>query len=402
MTPKLRYQRFDPRTCGFPLPRVPVLPALSRLSLSFTGSALRERANTGNSRSYVRGRYALADAYRLCGVGPGTAILAPAYHCRTMLDPAILLGAEVRFYPLRPNLAVDLTELKTSLASCHRPVSALLVSHFFGFVQALEEVQEFCRSHAIALIEDCCHCAPAVPQTRGVGHLGRYSVWSPYKFYACEDGGTLLAREAADLPTQLPHPAGLTLEIKALARSVRNVCSTENSLSADSRVDNIVDRSTTPDAKGSDLSETSSGHSSQYVPAMQGRKGLAWSRWIVRHSATTRLTALRRQHFKQWLQAVADLPHCRALYPALPDGCVPYMFPLYIERPDVHFYALKRLGVPVWRWDDMAVSGCAWATRYRLHLLHLPCHQELSEAQMTWMMSSVANVMTSTQMEHAA
>jgi hypothetical protein len=69
------------------------------------------------------------------------------------------------------------------------------------------------------------------------------------------------------------------------------------------------------------------------------------------------------------------------------------MFPLFIDHPDLHFYALKRLGVPIWRWDEMAVSTCKTANAYRLNLLHLPCHQELNAAQMNWMTCTVSAVL---------
>jgi hypothetical protein len=71
------------------------------------------------------------------------------------------------------------------------------------------------------------------------------------------------------------------------------------------------------------------------------------------------------------------------------------MLPLLIDHPETHFFELKHLGVPIWRWDDMAVSDCAVATHYRLHLLHLPCHQELTAEQMAWMTRTVASVMRS-------
>jgi dTDP-4-amino-4,6-dideoxygalactose transaminase len=54
---------------------------------------------------------------------------------------------------------------------------------------------------------------------------------------------------------------------------------------------------------------------------------------------------------------------------------------------------LKKLGVPIWRWDDMAASDCAISQRYREHLLHLPCHQALSDAELQWMLQAVSKVM---------
>ena len=70
------------------------------------------------------------------------------------------------------------------------------------------------------------------------------------------------------------------------------------------------------------------------------------------------------------------------------------MFALYIDHPQTHFFMLKRLGMPIWRWDDMAVSACDVSLEYRLHLLHLPCHQELSADQMVWMAAAVTSALT--------
>ena len=90
---------------------------------------------------------------------------------------------------------------------------------------------------------------------------------------------------------------------------------------------------------------------------------------------------------------MAGLSHARALAPLLPDTCAPYMFPLLISRPDPDFFRLKQAGVPIWRWDDMAVSSCAVAGRYRTQLLQLPCHQGLSNVQMDWMLALVQEVL---------
>jgi hypothetical protein len=41
----------------------------------------------------------------------------------------------------------------------------------------------------------------------------------------------------------------------------------------------------------------------------------------------------------------------------------------------------------------MAVSPCTVAQRYSTHLLHVPCHQGLSDAQMDWMLSLAREVL---------
>lgn len=396
----MEYQRFDPSTLGFPKPNVPMLPTLGRHSLRLgrpAGSGALTKAP--NARFYARGRYALTDAYRLCGVGANTALLAPSYHCRTMLDPAIRLQAEIGLYPLAPDLRPQLDRLTACLAACSQPVKALLVTHYFGFQQKLDSLLKFCDKHGIALIEDCSHCLFVPSDANDLGRLGRYNVSSPYKFFPSGDGGVLWANHDAAMPLHQPEHPDLTREFKGLARALQHSWTFRRSPDIDALAKEVAALSGAPVAVGPDLVQTSHAPSDQYEAALENLESLAGSRWIIRHANIARLAKRRRQHYLQWAQAVAHLPHCHALFPLLPDADVPYMFPLRITHPEVHFFMLKRLGVPVWRWDDMAVSSCGVASDYRLQLLHLPCHQELTADQMAWMTCAVAKVFNSTPME---
>ncbi len=66
-----------------------------------------------------------------------------------------------------------------------------------------------------------------------------------------------------------------------------------------------------------------------------------------------------------------------------------------LQQPEIHFHALKLPGAAHVRCgDDMAVSSCAVAMEYRTHLLHLPCHQELTDMQVHWLTSTVAREMS--------
>src|SRR5258706_16084361 len=95
-----------------------------------------------------------------------------------------------------------------------------------------------------------------------------------------------------------------------------------------------------------------------YVEAEEGLAGCSVSRWLAKLCDADSLASRRRANYERWRDAVRGLPNCRALFDRLPDDCVPYMFPLLIDRPQSHFYVLKKLGVPIWRWDDMAAPGC--------------------------------------------
>lgn len=396
----MEYQRFDPTGCGFPKPKVPFLPPLSLQSLGRERSDLfASLGSDANARFFSRGRYALTEAYRQSGVGKNGALLAPAYHCRTMLDPAIRLGAEIVLYALRPDLSPDLDALKASLAACRRPIKALLVTHYFGFAQILEPLADFCAKHDITLIEDCSHAMFVKAETYTIagsgamGKTGRFCIASPYKFFPCEDGGILWANDGGELPIDQQSAPTLAQELKGLLGSVRRVRDQNRPPDInllDCEIQALADKLA---LTGRDVREQDTHTSEYYVATKEHLEGLAWTRWVMRHTNVVRLAVRRRENYQQWADAVAKLPHCQALFPTLPVDCVPYMFPVQMDHPEVHFFALKQLGVPVWRWDDMAVSGCRIASSYRLKMLHLPCHQELSIDQMSWMTAAVKKVM---------
>lgn len=396
----MEYQRFDPTDCGFPKPRVPVLPSLSRQSLGQgLPSLFRPLGSDANARHFTRGRYALTEAYRQSGVGEKAVLLAPAYHCRTMLDPAIRLRANILLYALKPDLSPDMEALAASLAACQQPVKALLLTHYFGFAQDLKSLENFCSRHNITLIEDCSHAlfiktdASTGATRTAIGKTGRLCVASPYKFFPSEDGGLLWSNGDWKLPEAVQPAPTFMQELKGLVRSVQRSREQNQPPDVNFLENEITALANQFSLTGRDVRTQEDGTSEHYVATEERVQSLAGSRWVMRHTDVARLVERRRNNYQQLANAVADLPHCRALFPELPCNCVPYMFPLQIDHPESHFSALKRLGVPVWRWDDIAVSGCLIATSYRLQLLHLPCHQELTAQQLSWITTVVRKVM---------
>jgi hypothetical protein len=181
--------------------------------------------------------------------------------------------------------------------------------------------------------------------------------------------------------------------LKGVKRALQAAIKPKQTLDLDAVNPEVLAVTSKPGAPGAHAREHNLRPSNFYLAKEESLQGLACSRWVMRHTDIDRLANERRQNYQQWLEAVAALPHCRALFPDLPNDCVPYMFPLRIDHPETHFYALKHMGVPVWRWDDMAVSPCGVATGYRERVLHLPCHQELTANQMCWMTEVVGQVM---------
>jgi dTDP-4-amino-4,6-dideoxygalactose transaminase len=388
----LKLNLFNPAPCGFPKPRVPLLPdrpELLPLGKWCSGSSPRNAPSL--FRHFTRGRYALGEAYRLAGVGHDGALLAPAYHCVTMLDPAVALGADVQLYPLQPDLSPDLEKLDALLAIAKKPAKALLATHFFGFAQDFTCLKQWCDQHNIALIEDCSHVLFTENfQASGTGIFGKFVAASPYKFFACENGGLLHSSGEHLLDNVATKPAGLTQELRGIKRTIEKYRAAGSMTSEIALIDQQLETlSTSPLVTADEQIAPYSRPSSMYSPAEAKTAALRSSRFIASHASIGEIISRRQCNYLRWAKATARLPNCRPLYPDLPENCAPYMFPLHIDQPTPHFYWLKHLGLPVWRWDEMAVSNCPVAQDYRLHLLHLPCHQSLTTDQMDWMISAL-------------
>lgn len=389
------YRSFDPGPFAFPRARVDVLPKPRWSSFTRTSHpAAHALLASPRAQWYTRGRYALREGYRLSGVGPNAGLLAPAFHCRTMLDPAIALGAGVTLFPVRADLEPDVDAMAEALRRCRVRPAAALVTHYFGIVRDLGEVRAWCDTEGIALIEDCSH-ALFLPEVPGkLGRFGHYSVASPYKFFPMREGGVLWANEPAPPPQSPVRPRTGLARAAAWARLLAT----------------LVHPPTTPDVPP-DVSDQACLDLPQWDPsadpvqhddrpsvlydrAEEGLAPMSVDSWVLRHTRLSSLIERRRTLYQRWVSAVAGMPNCRALNPYLPDDSVPYMFPLVLSRPASDFIRLKRLGMPVWRWDDIACSDCAVSGAYRIALLHLPCHQEISDAQFDWMAASLHRVVS--------
>jgi hypothetical protein len=183
-------------------------------------------------------------------------------------------------------------------------------------------------------------------------------------------------------------------ELKAVAAAVESQIKRNKSL-PDLHVDDIANRAleiaaTLPSQVGAQFDAES------FRPELVNLAGLRVSRWLTTHYPHNFSIEQRRKNYHRWLDGVAGVAGVQPLFPSLPDGVVPYAFPLLTDTKGIAFHALRLAGIPIWRWEDMAaeaVEACAITRDYRLRLLQLPCHQDLSEAEMNWMIDIIRRVL---------
>ncbi len=373
-------------TEGPPLPRTPVLDWSS-----FANEELPSHVHSIDDIRYTvlttSGRAAIYQALLQLRLERGSLVLAPSYHCPTMIAPVILAGLEVGYFGIR---ADGLPNLNTVDALTASKAKAMIVPHYFGLARSLAEVRQWCDAHRIVLIEDCAHCYFGDAGERPVGTWGDFATASLSKFFPVPEGGVLAS--AKNVVTAHPlSPPGFKAQLKGyvdvLETAVRQgrLAGINRALSGVLRIKKF-------------FAQSAANHGGTDAPALDrvmlscdmGRivqAPLSVTRALRASLPRGPIIARRRRNFALYARHFAQVRGAKQLLPWTDESAVPYVFPLWVEEPDRIYRELRSQGLPVFRWDriwpgtpQMANDvGPSWSH----HVLQLLCHQDLSEADIT-------------------
>lgn len=389
---------------SFPLPRVSVLPLIGGVAQRTPAAPCPRAVFDDGSNIFVRsGRAAIALCLQLIGVRPGDEVLLPSYHCGSMVEPIIWAGATPLFFRVDRRLHANLDDITRAL---RRRPKALLLTHFFGFAQPLREVLELCKDNGVALIEDCAHAYFGQSDLGlPLGSIGDFAIASLPKFFPTAGGGLLRinAPEQRERFARLKRRSGLRYELRAcvaphelavrygrgsaLSRGLARLVGLRRpALHGQAAPGEEGHSQPSPDAAAA--------RAFRYlIPSDIARPGAICTARQWRRADRDALAAARIHNWHTLARGLQQLERATLFASVLPEGVVPYKFALLIEDVEECFPALKHRGVPLWRWEDLAISPCEVADDYRLRLLQIPCHQSLSEADMSWIVEQFQAVL---------
>jgi perosamine synthetase len=395
----------QPTAGSAPRRAIPPTPVLTGASFARGGRpALPSLLDAGSARLVSSGRIAIGLALRAMGVGPGHTVLVPAYHSPSMIPPVLWRGASVVFYRVKPDTTIDLADIAAKLDGA---VKAIMVTHFFGFPQDLAPLRALCDQHGISMLEDCAHCFFGHYNGTAVGSTGDYAIGSSMKFFPIYEGGCLVSARHSLAPVQL-RSAGPGFEAKAALAALEASFAYGRlgalramlalPLRLKSALWSALKARAASGGAATSLAPDSSDSSFNFDPHWVDKRSAWFSRLTVRYASRRRLVALRRRNYLELQAALGALPGCRPLYPALPDGACPWVFPLLVEQPEALFASLHAAGVPMVRfgavlWPGVDASVCANSIELGRTLIALPCHQELNDAERSWMSATVRHAL---------
>lgn len=335
-----------------------------------------------HTRRLTSGRAALFAAMKALGVQAGDSVLAPSYHCPTLVAPLRAAGAAVQFYPLGPDGLPALDAITPAPRT-----RALVVAQLFGLPRSLAVARAWCDRHGIALVEDCAHSFFGQAGERPIGHWGDLATASVSKFFPVSEGGLLAS--AQPLPVQTLQPAGARQQIKAwvdlLERGSEQgrLTGLNTALGALFRLKNGPLRPPAASAPRRVLSEAENmaecdlGRCEQAPPALTRQLfGLPRQRIVAR----------RRANYETLHRLTQNLPGARPLLGDLPAQAAPYVMPLWVDDAEPAYAALRAAGFAVFRWDRVWPGVPDFhddhGARWRTHVLQLLCHQDLDDAML--------------------
>jgi dTDP-4-amino-4,6-dideoxygalactose transaminase len=384
-------------------PRIPLAPVLS--GASFRGAGLARIASVldaGAARLVTSGRVAIALALKEMGVGPGDAVLVPAYHSASMIPPVLWRGAAPVFYRVRPDTSVDLDDIAARLTAATK---VLMVTNYFGFPQDLAAIRAFCDARGLLMLEDCAHCFFGEHQGRPVGSFGDYAIASTMKFFPIYEGGCLVSARHPLAAVRL-RSAGAGFEAKAALAALENsfAFGRLGALQAVLWLPMMLKQAAWKLVKARRggaapaLAPGSSDSSFSLDPYWIGKRSSLFSRLMLRLVSARRIVALRRQNYARLQAALHGLPDVRPLFASLPDGACPWQFPLLADDPEGLFAVLHAAGVPMVRfgetlWPGVDAGVCAASVELGRRVLAFPCHQELREDELAWMIGQITGAL---------
>ena len=336
------------------------------------------------------GRGAAWLALEALGLGPGSRVAMPAYHCGSEVEAAHLRGCSIDFYRVDAQLRVDEDDMRRAASEA----DALYLISDFGF--PMPDPPE-----GAPVVEDAAHGLFSLdPAGRPLGSRGDAAVFCPRKSLGVPDGGAVLVREGA--PRAVDRRPGA----RAMLRSMLSLTAARAALSpigplrrAAARA---IGRASIGDsaAREGELTDVVIGEWGLEPEDMENAAGrpARLTSFAVRRVDPERVRSTRRRNYAILAAELAEL--APEPFRVLPEGTAPLYFPAFARDRDRAIAALLDRGVrplEIWPVPHPLLDRTRHAelAPARTQLLALPVHQAMSESHVEQVLEAARAVLLS-------
>lgn len=291
---------------------------------------------------YAYGRFALFQGLSSLGLLPGDRVLAPDYVCNSVMAPFNALGLDVDLYSVDDRLRPDWAHVRHLLSPLTK---ALVIVNYFGFPNDLIAARHFCDEYGLAFIEDNAHGFLSEHKSLPLGSFGDIAFFSFHKTLPVPNGAALVVNRpvkticSPERFTCQMDPAGsVRFLLRQAYRCVTRRLPRDHAAKAACYVREI-------DGTYDKNEENDIGPYSGTMTAL--------SRFILGHFDPRKVIDHRRTAYNRWNDFVRGHFACddaRPLFPGLPPGACPLVFPLYAGKRDEFLAQMRFNGVEAYPW----------------------------------------------------
>jgi len=346
---------------------------------------------------FFSGRYALAAGIRALGLTGDEIVLMPSYTCGAEIDPIKHEGLGIRYYRVKQNLMVDVGDLRSKI---DRKTKAILITHYLGFPQPLDEIGAICKQYGIFLIEDCAHAFLSNDKDKPLGSFGDISIFSFRKTLPIPNGGALVINNEDIQFEYMTLKPNFFSTYYVVAEFLKHQTSEEMSRPIASAFFKILNEGIFWSSFFMRLL-LRIGHRiirdrGLYLAYPGGslfRKEIAqWgvstvSKKILNACNYQRIKDIRRRNFDFYLSYFRKDKRVSLPFKDLSDGVCPLFFPIIVEKREFLYRALKARGIAGHDWWSSFHPDVPWddfpeAYSLKMNMLGLPIHQDLTSGHL--------------------
>lgn len=364
--------------CDFPQAKLSYLFGKPSNSLDFISKS-PYRFLTENART------ALFQGIKLLGRhGNGrNEIVVPAYNCGTEVEAIVRSGYKPVFYKIDLVCRPDIDDMEKKIGP---QTFAVLVTHFNGFPQPIEEIKDLCLRNNILLIEDCAHVLKTEISYGCLGTFGDAAIFSLGKFLPIRKGGLLIinrdefVREnGIDMRGKSELADDLIFLLKKLIR---------NNFMPGSQVKEQKQKPIGPCSKEEivEIFDFTENHYDQGIPLL--------SRFLVERFDLNEIVMIRRRNYTHLHEGLNGAKVLRSLSGRLPQGVCPWFY--LAEVPDpwklkeyLGFKAIESIVFWSYFHKDFPFEHYPESTYLKNHVIALPIHQDLPLSDMDYISEKV-------------
>ena len=326
------------------------------------------------------GREALLNCLVKLGLQPGDKIIIPAYMCDSTIKPLQSYGFDLVFIDIDEGLSLPVDKLKKVISN--KQIKALLLVHYFGLTQEIDEVVGLCHEFGIKVVEDVSHSFMSQLLRDKNSIKGDAEIFSMRKNLPVVDGGALRINNGSYDVTKMNNKCvSIISDTKYLILRFLEKIVVQFGINIYGQFINNI--------KIKFRSKTNNEFCNNNIEACK----ISWqlSQYLGNEEYLKGTQQKIVQNFNQLSQALQRIGF-RLFVESVEDNVVPQVCVIYDDNGGLVDY-LRSKGIGAWRWPDVEMpeevlhnpSQYPNTVFFDKNLALIPVHQSIGDKEINYM-----------------